>query len=59
MYLFYFIISLATRNVSLQTVLPSFSAVFNKAEDWSLAHKWGLTGNLPDDHPYKSSAPSN
>lgn len=29
-----------------------------KAEGY-LAHKWGLTGNLPDDHPYKSSAPHN
>ena len=29
-----------------------------KAEGY-LAHKWGLEGNLPDDHPYKSSAPSN
>jgi hypothetical protein len=23
-----------------------------------LAHKWGLTGALPSDHPYKSAAPS-
>ena len=23
-----------------------------------LAHKWGLTANLPSDHPYKSSAPT-
>jgi len=22
-----------------------------------LAHKWGLTANLPSSHPYKSSAP--
>jgi hypothetical protein len=22
-----------------------------------LAHKWGLTGNLPSDHPYKTGAP--
>ena len=29
-----------------------------KAEGY-LAHKWDLTGNLPDDHLYKSSAPSN
>ena len=29
-----------------------------KAEGY-LAHKWGLTGNLPDDHRYKSSAPHN
>jgi len=29
-----------------------------KAEGY-LAHKWGLTGNLPVSHPYKSSAPTN
>ena len=29
-----------------------------KAEGY-LAHKWGLSGNLPVTHPYKSSAPSN
>lgn len=23
-----------------------------------LAHKWGLTANLPNDHPYKSAAPT-
>ena len=34
-YLLYFIISLAAQNVSSQTILPSFSAVYNKAEDWS------------------------
>ena len=22
-----------------------------------LAHKWGLTSNLPSDHPYKNNAP--
>ena len=30
---------------------------FEKAEGY-LAHKWGLTGNLPVSHPYKSSAPT-
>ena len=29
-----------------------------KAEGY-LAHKWGLEGNLPDDHPYKNLAPTN
>ena len=29
---------------------------FEKAEGY-LAHKWGLTGNLPSDHPFKSVAP--
>lgn len=28
----------------------------NKVEGY-LAHKWGLTQNLPSDHPYKSSSP--
>ena len=31
-------------------------STFEKAEGY-LAHKWGLTSNLPADHPYKSSAP--
>ena len=31
-------------------------STFEKAEGY-LAHKWGLEGNLPSDHPYKSSAP--
>ena len=29
---------------------------FEKAEGY-LAHKWGLTGRLPSNHPYKSTAP--
>ena len=29
-----------------------------KAEGY-LAHKWGLEGNLPDDHPFKNSVPTN
>lgn len=29
---------------------------FEKAEGY-LAHKWGLTGNLPSDHPFKNVAP--
>ena len=31
-------------------------SVLEKAEGY-LAHKWGLTSNLPVSHPYKSSAP--
>jgi hypothetical protein len=31
-------------------------STFEKAEGY-LAHKWGLEGNLPVSHPYKSSAP--
>ena len=30
---------------------------FQTAEGY-LAHKWGLSGNLPSNHPYKSSAPT-
>ena len=29
-----------------------------KQVDGYLAHKWGLTSNLPDGHPYKTSAPN-
>ena len=29
---------------------------FESAEGY-LAHKWGLTSNLPSDHPYKNNAP--
>ena len=29
---------------------------FEKVEGY-LAHKWGLTANLPGDHPYKNTAP--
>lgn len=29
---------------------------FQKAEGY-LAHKWGLTGNLPSDHPFKNISP--
>ena len=69
-YLFYFIIFISARNVNSQTVLPSFSVKdipgtggtdisdVEKAEGY-LAHKWGLTANLPVTHPYKSSAPTN
>jgi hypothetical protein len=29
---------------------------FEKAEGY-LAHKWGLTANLPSDHPFKNVSP--
>ena len=29
---------------------------FEQAEGY-LAHKWGLTSNLPSDHPFKNNAP--
>ena len=31
-------------------------STIEKAEGY-LAHKWGRTGALPSDHPYKNSAP--
>ena len=31
-------------------------STFESAEGY-LAHKWGLTSNLPSDHPYKNNAP--
>ena len=32
-------------------------STLEKAEGY-LAWKWGLEGNLPSDHPYKNSAPT-
>ena len=47
---------------SLETVTDKSGSTdisdIEKAEGY-LAHKWGLEGNLPDDHPYKNSAPTN
>lgn len=39
-------------------VVPSYAslATIERLEGY-LAHKWGLTANLPSDHPYKSAAP--
>ena len=38
-----------------------FDSMVSKSEklkiDGYLAHKWGLTSNLPANHPYKSNAP--
>lgn len=36
---------------------PLDSDTEKKVEGY-LAHKWGLTANLPSDHPYKSAAPT-
>lgn len=36
---------------------PADTAIRQKLEGY-LAHKWGLTANLPSDHPYKSAAPT-
>ena len=37
-------------------IFEKFISDVEKAEGY-LAHKWGLTANLPVSHPYKSSAP--
>ena len=36
---------------------PQDSAIRNRLEGY-LAHKWGLTANLPADHPYKVNPPA-
>ena len=36
-----------------------FSDADRQRVEGYLAHKWGLTGDLAGDHPYKSSAPTN
>jgi hypothetical protein len=36
---------------------PQDVVIRNKLEGY-LAHKWGLTANLPSDHPYKTNAPA-
>ena len=40
--------------VAYNRVLPGLAR--EKIEGY-LAHKWGLTGELPTDHPYKNDAP--
>lgn len=35
----------------------ALSATNRQRVEGYLAHKWGLSGNLPNDHPYKNSAP--
>jgi hypothetical protein len=46
----------------LQEILiynTELSSVTRKKMEGYLAHKWGLTSNLPSDHPYKTTAPTN
>jgi hypothetical protein len=38
-------------------ILDSVSSTERQKVEGYLAHKWGLEGNLPSSHPYKSSAP--
>ena len=40
--------------IFLQT---TFDAHIRQKYEGYLAHKWGLTANLPSDHPYKNIAP--
>ena len=44
------------REIIMLSTVPSAS-VREKIEGY-LAHKWGLAGNLPEEHPYKSAAPT-
>jgi hypothetical protein len=39
-------------------VLGSMTTLDNQKLEGYLAHKWGLTANLPAGHPYKSAAPT-
>jgi hypothetical protein len=40
-------------------VLPNVASAINRQKvEGYLAHKWGLTANLPSDHPYKTNAPA-
>lgn len=39
-------------------IVASTSTDTRQAVEGYLAHKWGLAGSLPSDHPYKSSAPT-
>ena len=50
-----------TSNIDMCEVivnLGSLSAVDTQKLEGYLAHKWGLTANLPSDHPYKTTAPT-
>ena len=39
-------------------VASALSTADRQRVEGYLAHKWGLTANLPSDHPYKSAAPT-
>ncbi len=39
-------------------ILPTTDAVSRQKVEGYLAHKWGVAGNLPANHPYKASAPT-
>jgi hypothetical protein len=46
--------------ISVKEIIVLYSAVTDTNRqliEGYLAHKWGLSANLPSDHPYKSSAP--
>jgi hypothetical protein len=48
-------------NISVAEIVVLYSApstnIRQRIEGY-LAHKWGLTANLPSDHPYKTNAPA-
>jgi hypothetical protein len=41
----------------LVVILGSVTTQIRQQIEGSLCHKWGLAGNLPNDHPYKTNAP--
>lgn len=49
--------TLAATEVYDLAVFESASADDRQKAEGYMAHKWGLTANLPSGHPYKSSAP--
>jgi hypothetical protein len=38
--------------------IPTIDATIRQKAEGYLAHKWGLTANLPSDHPYKTNPPT-
>jgi hypothetical protein len=46
--------------ISVKEIIVLYSAVTDTNRqliEGYLAHKWGLSANLPSDHPYKNAAP--
>ncbi len=44
-------------NIAEIVVAPTSDTTHRQLIEGYLAHKWGLSGNLPSTHPYKSAAP--
>ena len=45
-------------NLRIYEILIAGATVTNRKVEGYLAHKWGLTANLPNDHPYKLVGPT-